>query len=63
MPLHSYCCFNLQALFFEWFKLLHLGIGAICFLSVVISWAYEERELVSLAIQKWESKSQALKQE
>jgi hypothetical protein len=53
----------LQALFFEWFKLLHLGIGAICFLSVMISWAYEERELVSLAIQKWESKSQALKQE
>lgn len=52
-----------QAYLFHWFKLLHLGIGAICMLSVMVSWAYEEHELVSLAIKKWKSKSQTLKQE
>jgi hypothetical protein len=48
---------------FEWFKLLHIGIGAICLFFVLVAWAYEEHELVSLAIRKWKSKSQILKQE
>lgn len=52
-----------QAILFEWFKLLHIGIGAICLFFVLVSWAYEEHELVSLAIKKWKSKSQILKQE
>lgn len=52
-----------QAILFDWFKLLHIGIGAICLFFVLVAWAYEERELVSLAIRKWKSKSQILKQE
>ncbi|KAJ9583564.1 hypothetical protein L9F63_022098 [Diploptera punctata] len=47
-----------QAVFFEWFKLVHAVIGLICFLCVLASWAHEEHELVSLAIQKWQGKKQ-----
>ncbi|PSN56321.1 Protein RFT1 [Blattella germanica] len=47
-----------QIFLFEWFKLIHLGIGMICFGCVLASWIYEEHELVSLAVQKWQMKKQ-----
>ena len=47
-----------EVFFFESSKLLHLGIGGVLFLGVMASWAYEEHELVSLALQKWQIKKQ-----
>ncbi|PSN57118.1 hypothetical protein C0J52_01317 [Blattella germanica] len=47
-----------EGFLFQWFKLLHLGIGMVCFAAVLASWAYEEQELVSLAMQKWQAKKQ-----
>ncbi|XP_069693388.1 man(5)GlcNAc(2)-PP-dolichol translocation protein RFT1-like [Periplaneta americana] len=52
-----------QALLSEEFKIIHLGVGIICFLSVLITWVHEERELVNLAVQKWTQSTQTLKQE
>ncbi|XP_069690286.1 man(5)GlcNAc(2)-PP-dolichol translocation protein RFT1-like [Periplaneta americana] len=52
-----------QAVFSQEFKILHLGVGVFCFLSILITWGHEERELVNLAIQKWTQSSQTLKQE
>lgn len=43
---------------FDSSKLLHLIIGFVFFVGVLASWAYEERELISLAVQKWRTKKQ-----
>ncbi|XP_063229918.1 protein RFT1 homolog [Bacillus rossius redtenbacheri] len=48
---------------FEDHKLLHLCIGAASFAVVLLSWAYEERELVALGVGKWRQRRASLKQD
>ncbi|KAK7863336.1 hypothetical protein R5R35_009691 [Gryllus longicercus] len=43
--------------FFDSFKIIHLGVGIVCFMAVVIVWCYHERELVNLAISKYKERS------
>lgn len=42
-----------QAYFFPAEKALHLLIGIIMFMIVLVSWIYENHELIKLATSKW----------
>lgn len=45
--------FFLQTLLYDEFKVTHLLIGIICLASVIVTWTYEEKDLIVLGMQRW----------